>query len=427
MPTKKTLRQVIIGVLSVSFVGKLLQILLAISIARLLEPEGYGTYALALALSYVLVRFTNLGWPVTMNRLLPKFSAENNIDAVKGALLSAVCTVSAATAVITLGLVAVSKIFDLNQDTRNVVTCVALIMPFLGFRVLLRNLLAAMGSPRRGLSIEDPIPAAITLAVTGSLLSQNMSVSPIDVALTFGFAGLCSVCIGGFWLHQQLPEGFTQATAKISLKAWLKSSITTMWGQAARMLVNRADLIMLGALSTLETTGLYAVALRLCQLLVLPSNAVQTFIAPRISGLTAENDPSGARSLFRLSLGFALITSAPLALIFWLIADELVTLTFGVDYAAAGGVVMLLAVSKIFMALSNALSSFMLMLAREKLFTRLATLSMAINLGLNAVLIPEYGATGAAISTCVAVFLLCVSQLWYCRSALLGANYEHDV
>ena len=101
------------------------------------------------------------------------------------------------------------------------------------------------------------------------------------------------------------------------------------------------------------------------------------------------------------------------------------TLTFGVDYAAAGDVVMLLAVSKIFMALSNALSSFMLMLAREKLFTRLATLSMAINLGLNAVLIPEYGATGAAISTCVAVFLLCMSQLWYCRSALLGANYEH--
>ena len=427
MPTKKTFRQGIIGVLSVSLVGKLLQVLLAVSIARLLQPESYGIYALAVALSYVLVRFTNLGWPVTVNRLLPQFYAENNIDAFKGVLLSAVFTVTAATAVTTLGLVATPKVFDLSQDSSNVAICVALIMPFLGFRVLLRNLLAALGSPRRGLSLEDVIPAAITLAVTGLLLLRNTSVSPIDVATVFGAAGLCAVCIGGFWLRQRLPDGFERATSKVALKTWLKSSTTTMWGQAARMLVNRADLIMLGALSTLETTGLYAVALRLCQLLVLPSNAVQTFIAPRISALTAENDQSGAHRLFRLSLGFAFITSAPLALIFWLVPDELVRLTFGDEYAAAAGVVVLLAVSKIFMALSNALSSFMLMLAQEKLFTRLATLSMAINLVLNAVLIPEYGAAGAAISTCVAVFLLCVGQLWHCRSALLGTDYEHRV
>ena len=63
-----------------------------------------------MALSYVLVRFTNLGWPVTVNRLLPQFYAENNIDAFKGVLLSAVFTVTAATAVTTLGLVATPKV-----------------------------------------------------------------------------------------------------------------------------------------------------------------------------------------------------------------------------------------------------------------------------------------------------------------------------
>ena len=138
MPTKKTFRQVIIGVLSVSLVGKLLQVLLAISIARLLQPESYGIYALAVALSYVLVRFTNLGWPVTVNRLLPQFYAENNIDAFKGVLLSAVFTVTAATAVTTLGLVATPKVFDLSQDSWSVIICVTLIMPFLEFRVLLK-------------------------------------------------------------------------------------------------------------------------------------------------------------------------------------------------------------------------------------------------------------------------------------------------
>ena len=198
MRTNKTLGQLIIGVLSISFAGKLLQVILAVVIARLLEPESYGSFALAMALSYVLVRFTNLGWPVTVNRLLPKFFAENDLDAFKGALISAVCTVIAATTAAILVLLAITKVLELNQDAQDVVTCIVLVMPFLGFRMLLRNLLAAMGSPRRGLSLEDAIPAGITLATTGFLLLQNRSVSAIDVALIFGLAGLSAVCIGGF-------------------------------------------------------------------------------------------------------------------------------------------------------------------------------------------------------------------------------------
>ena len=73
------------------------------------------------------------------NRLLPQFYAENKIDAFKGVLLSAVFTVTAATAVTTLGLVATPKVFDLSQDSWSVIICVTLIMPFLGFRCFLET------------------------------------------------------------------------------------------------------------------------------------------------------------------------------------------------------------------------------------------------------------------------------------------------
>lgn len=112
---------------------------------------------------------------------------------------------------------------------------------------------------------------------------------------------------------------------------------------------------------------------------------------------------------------------------FGLFPSELVTFTFGVDYAAAANVLMLLAISKVFMSLSNSLSSYMLMMANERVFGRLAMSSMIINLGLNAALIPGYGAVGAALATCVAVFLLCISQLWYCRGALLKASAEDSM
>lgn len=427
MPREKTLAQIIAGVLSISFAGKLLQVTLAVVIARLLQPESYGIYALSLTLSFVFVRFTNLGWPVTLNRLLPKFLAGENLAAFKGALLAALWTVTAITLLALIVLLVFATAFTNTRESQQIVFCVLLIMPFLGGRVLLRNILAALGSPRRGLSVEDLIPAAITLTCTGLALLQDIAVSPIHVALLYCLANLCSVCLGGFWLKQILPEGLRHIKSEVCFKSWMKSSTTVMWGQAARMLLNRADLIMLGALSTLETTGLYAVALRLCQLLVLPSNAVQTYIAPRISSLVSAGDDRETRKLFRLSLGFAFVTSVPTALMFGLFPVELVTYTFGVDYAAAANVLMLLAISKVFMSLSNSLSSYMLMMANERVFGRLAMSSMIVNLGLNAALIPGYGAVGAAFATCVAVFLLCISQLWYCRGGLLKASAENSM
>ena len=55
------LKHVIVGLLSVSLLGKLLQVATGILMARLLMPEAFGTYALSIALGYVLVRFSGLG------------------------------------------------------------------------------------------------------------------------------------------------------------------------------------------------------------------------------------------------------------------------------------------------------------------------------------------------------------------------------
>ena len=418
MASSNTFKKLIVGTLSVSLTGKLLQVAVGIALARLLQPEGYGIYALSIALSFVVVRVVNLGWPITVNRLLPKYQAEEDLSSFKGVIVSASVTILVTCSLAALIVMAFWGSVDQTSPTAIIILSVCIIVPNLAFRTLLKSLLAALHAPKRGLALEDLIPATAFLMWIGALYLQQESISPFSAATAYAIASLLSTVIGILWLLRLLPKNLRQTTASFDLKPWLQSSATTMWGQAARLLVNRADIIMLGALSTLEATGLYAVALRTCQLLTIPSTAVQTFIAPNVSDAEAKGDRMRARSLLRLSLLFALASALPLAAAFSYWREPLIAITFGDDFLAAGSVILVLALGKIFVAMSNALSSYMMMTDRERLFSALSTASMVVNLTANIVLIPIHGAVGAALATLLSVTLLCAAQLWCCRSAI---------
>lgn len=418
MASSNTFKKLIVGTLSVSLTGKLLQVAVGIALARLLQPEGYGVYALSIAFSFVVVRVVNLGWPITVNRLLPRYQAEDDLSSFKGVIVSAIVTILATCSIAGLVVAASWGLADQSLATKTIVMSVCAIVPMLAFRTLLKNLLAALQAPKRGLALEDLIPATAVLIWIGVLHTYQESITPLSAAIAYALASLLSIAIGILWLISLLPKNLRQTTASFDLKPWLQSSATTMWGQAARLLVNRADIIMLGALSTLEATGLYAVALRICQLLTIPSMTIQTFIAPNVSDAEAKGDGERSRSLFRLSLLFAVASALPLAAAFSYWREPLITVAFGNDFLPAASVILVLALGKVFVAISNALSSYMMMTDRERLFSALSTASMVVNLIANFILIPLHGAVGAALATLLSVTLLCAAQLWCCRSVI---------
>ena len=365
------------------------------------------------------MRFSGLGWPVTVNRLLPNFLEKSEHDKFKGVLLSAITTTALVTALfilIALGFFARGD--DLNDSTRVVLLSTCLIAPALVMRILCKNLLSAMQAAKRALTLEEVIPGVVLLATLATTITLAIPISPLRAAAIYGFASLCSAATGFYWFFRLLPSEVKVAKPRTELLIWLKSSTVAMWGQAARLLVNRADIIMLGALSSLEETGLYAVALRLCQLLTIPSAALQTYIAPKISNARARKAWSDSERLLRLSLAFAILSSLPFAIAFSLGRETIIELAFGPSYLGAIVVVVILSSSKVLQAMTNALSSFMLMSEQEKTFSSLTTIAMVINVSVNAMLIPTYGAVGASIGTLLSISFLAGSQLWVCRRGL---------
>ena len=102
-----------------------------------------------------------------------------------------------------------------------------------------------------------------------------------------------------------------------------------------------------------------------------------------------------------LITAFALLTS--LALVFG--GRWLVPFIFGVEYAQAYAPLVVLCFGQLFNACMGSVGLILNMIGMENLVTRGITIAAISNLLLNAILIPLWGPTGAALSNSVALLV----------------------
>lgn len=128
------------------------------------------------------------------------------------------------------------------------------------------------------------------------------------------------------------------------------------------------------------------------------------------------------RQASRLADGFELGTKAtatvlvPVGLSFTLFADPIINLLYGQEYEAAIQPLRFLGAMVTFLGI-NALAA-MLVIARERpwAFARAAGAVLVGNVALNFVLIPEYGASGAAFTAGLSALVLCIAGFGLVRS-----------
>jgi O-antigen/teichoic acid export membrane protein len=155
--------------------------------------------------------------------------------------------------------------------------------------------------------------------------------------------------------------------------------------------------------------GQYSVALRMIEAMGFIPVIVQKTLAPAITKAKAASHALYADrllNLYRLMFLLFLATAIPL----YFLAEPIIVLLFGVEYEAAGVLLSLFAIRLFFTNMGTGKSSFITneSLFRYSLFT--ALVGVALNVGINWLLIPDLRSIGAIwatiISFLVSIFLL---------------------
>jgi PST family polysaccharide transporter len=171
----------------------------------------------------------------------------------------------------------------------------------------------------------------------------------------------------------------------------------------------RIDQVMLGAMAGAEAVGVYSAAVFLSEPWYLIPMAVVGSAAPALARWRDADPALYERRLVQLFRGL-LIAALAIALVVSLGSDLLVRLVFGERFSAAAPVLAVHAWAAIFVALGVASSQFLVLegLARVSLHRTLA--GAVLNVVLNLLWIPKYGALGCAwatlLSSATATFFL---------------------
>lgn len=170
------------------------------------------------------------------------------------------------------------------------------------------------------------------------------------------------------------------------------------------MLVNAATMLMLGAISTPAAVAIYGAAFQTAKPMRYILMAVNSIAGPKFAAL---HGMAEGHALNRTARGSALlmtVAAIPMLLVLMLFPGWIMGL-FGSEFVAGAGVLRILAITQFIAVMSGSIGSLLVMSGHEKQLRNNSAAAFVLAIPLNLVLIPEFGAMGAAISAAIAIVL----------------------
>ncbi|WP_200874893.1 flippase [Desulfonatronum thiodismutans] len=202
-------------------------------------------------------------------------------------------------------------------------------------------------------------------------------------------------------------------------KTLLRDSWPLILSGMAVMIYMRIDQIMLGQMIGDEAVGIYSAAVRVSEVWYFIPMAITASVFPSILEAKKRSEELYYQRLQKLFDLMAWISVA-IALPMTFLSSHLIVILFGQAYEQAGAVLTIHIWAAVFVFLGAASSRWFLAENRQILSMQRSLLGAGMNVGLNILLIPRFGATGAAYATVVSYFfVVLVSDLFKKETRIL--------
>ena len=241
------------------------------------------------------------------------------------------------------------------------------------------------------------------ILIVGSILLLQKA-TPLSLAIAYTIGSL-SANIYIFWV---LRKELGQIRFKIT-KADFKIIYDFSWPLIIISLFSfifSLDSIMLGQLKSVADVGLYAAAQRLVQF----TSIVPSFIAIALFPILSKNETSKEKdtNILEKTMTIVFALGIPMTIAAFLLRQKIIVLIFGTTYLAGSLTFGILAISILASFPNIILSNVIFAKNLQRIFITATLTGVVVNIILNFVLIPRYGAIGAAISTTTTQLLITI-------------------
>jgi O-antigen/teichoic acid export membrane protein len=190
----------------------------------------------------------------------------------------------------------------------------------------------------------------------------------------------------------RIPWGESLATGASILRAALPLALAFV----ATQIAGTFDVLLLRALRTPEETGLYGLAERPLSIFEPLPRILLSSVFTILAARAGRGDREGVVRACRETVSALALAAAPIAAGTLLVGPRLLALVFDARYAGAAGPLVVLGVAGSISFLTAPAESALVALGKTRANLAVSLVALAVNVGLNLVLIPRFGPLGAA-------------------------------
>jgi len=397
---------------------------LAILLARILGPEGFGIYSYALTLLMVLSLPVQAGLATLLTREIAAGQQRQEWGLVRGLVRRAWQGVLLYGLVVMLVGASVLFLFagGLAGTETATVAVAFLLFPLLALIRLssgvlrgFRHVLAAQ--------LPDQILRQLLLVVfVGGVLLVSENVTPPLAMGLHSLAALLALLVGLIWIARVVPGEVRTEPPRYEMRAWLSALMPLTLIGGMQVINGQFDILMLGPLAGAESVGIYRVAVQGATVVAFALTAVNMVIGPHIARLHSAGDHQRLQRVVSLSARAILALAMPAAGGFILFGGPILGWLFGEPYSHGGTALAVLCAGQLVNAAMGSVGLILNMTGHERDTALGVSVAAALNVVLNLVLIPLYGIEGAAAATAISmtVWNVWLAQRVYARTGLVS-------
>lgn len=423
-PSRETVRQIRGSglLLAGRAISLVLNLVVQIATVRVLSKEGYGIFAYAMSVAAVAEGVIGLGLPRAVARFLPMYDEENDRPRMLGTIVLALSSTLACGAAAVLFIVGFRGALagSLGADESAVVALAILsaLAPLQGFDRLLLELFSVFGHPRAIFVRRFVLGPVLRLAAVVVLGLRGGG--PVALAIGYVVAGVLGLAFAGVLLVQLLRERGVWGRAawrdmKMPAREIFAFALPLLSTEIVFVGIQQVDTVLLGQLSGPESVASLRAVAPVARLNQVVLDIFGILFTPLAARLFRRGDHAGVNRLYWATTSWIAVLTFPLFAVTFCLAGPLAALLFGSQYADSGEILAILSVAYyIHAALGpNGLALNVYKLVRFVVVVNVV--AFLLHIAGNMLMIPLWGAKGAALATTATLLVHNVLKQWGLR------------
>lgn len=378
--------------------------LFSLIVARELGPLTNGIYATLVSAAQLLLIAASAGFDQALARFLPVYSGDES--AVRSLIRQLLRYKVILLVIFGLLLAAawhfVASWIDLPGGSREYLLFIVVTGSARALTSLLAAIWVSQFRPKVPFVINTFVPLLQIAALVWFKAVSTLTLSAVLVIVVAGsLLSLAATLVASRgYLRPAAPKTDLKGVRRFSRWLWLHTTMLYLLGK-------QGDILLLSLFAVAKSTvGTYDVAFTVSQ-------SPGFFLAAGMGGFStamfskvASENPSGIVKFWKEVTGIFTRIMIPLYAFLFVFAKDIIAALYSDAYRDAGSILEILVVSRVAARLFSGGENFdtLLAISRERLAVTVYLAGGLLNLSLALLLIPLYGAAGAAVATGIALF-----------------------